>query len=192
MNDKQIIDLEDRLREIFNCKLEYVKYIDRKIEIKFSSSVDEEMIYNKIMKFKKRKYEKQKYINYEPLDNEIWKPIEDYPEIEVSNLGRVRKGDKLFLLKEYKNGYQRVNVKNIHGKSKNVGVHRLVAIAFIPNPENKKEVDHINTIRNDNRVINLRWVSPLENILCNETTLERLKEKGEKITLKMIENAILK
>lgn len=192
MDNEQIIELEEKLRKVFNCKLDYVKYCDKKIEIKFSSSVDEGKFYDKIMSIKKRKYEKQKYVNYEAVENEIWKRIEEYPEIEISNFGRIRKGDKLILLKEDKNGYQKVNVKNKKGKTKNVGVHRLVALAFIPNPENKKEVDHINTIRNDNRVVNLRWVSPLENILCNEITLKRLKEKGENFTFKMIENAIHK
>lgn len=192
MDIEQIRKLEEKLREVFNCKLDYVKYCDKKIEIKFSSSVDEVKFYDKIMSIKKRKYEKQKYVNYEAVENEIWKRIEEYPEIEISNFGRIRKGDKLILLKEDKNGYQKVNIKNIKGKTKNVGVHRLVALAFIPNPENKKEVDHINTIRNDNRVDNLRWVSPLENILCNEITLKRLKEKGEIFTFKMIENAIHK
>ena len=41
--------------------------------------------------------------------------------------------------------------------------HRLVALQFIPNPENKREVDHINRIRNDNHISNLRWVTPAEN-----------------------------
>ena len=41
--------------------------------------------------------------------------------------------------------------------------HRIVALQFIPNPDNKQEVDHINRIRNDNRISNLRWVSHYEN-----------------------------
>ena len=42
-------------------------------------------------------------------------------------------------------------------------IHRLMALAFIPNPENKQEVDHINRIRHDNRVENLRWATRSEN-----------------------------
>lgn len=46
---------------------------------------------------------------------------------------------------------------------KQVGAHRLIAEAFIPNPDNKEQVDHINRVRHDNRVENLRWVTRKEN-----------------------------
>lgn len=49
-------------------------------------------------------------------------------------------------------------------RKKKLRVHRIVAETFIPNPENKSEVDHINRIRNDNRVENLRWVTREENL----------------------------
>ena len=59
-------------------------------------------------------------------------------------------------------GYHRVGLSR-DGKRKHYSVHRLVAEAFIPNPDNKPEVDHINQVRFDNRVENLRWVTSLEN-----------------------------
>lgn len=49
-------------------------------------------------------------------------------------------------------------------RKKKLRVHRIVAETFIPNPENKPEVDHINRIRTDNRADNLQWVTKLENL----------------------------
>lgn len=60
-------------------------------------------------------------------------------------------------------GYLKVNLSK-DGKVYTKNIHRLVAEAFIPNPENKNCVDHINTIRTDNRVENLKWVSYTENM----------------------------
>jgi hypothetical protein len=60
------------------------------------------------------------------------------------------------------------------GRKYQLFAHRLVADAFIPNPENKREVDHINRIRNDNRVENLRWATGFENH-ANVTTYKSNK-----------------
>ena len=68
-------------------------------------------------------------------------------------------------IKPHKNtdGYMQVHLcKN--GKTKTFLVHRLLATAFIPNPENKPCIDHLNGIRDDNRLENLRWVTHKENM----------------------------
>ena len=110
---------------------------------------------------------------------EIWKDVVGYEGLyQVSNLGRVkslrikRHKDGVMTTKTRKNGYVfiflRVNNKRIW-KS----VHRLVAIAFIPNPENKPEIDHIDGNRSNNVVTNLRWATPKENS-NNPITIERM------------------
>lgn len=108
---------------------------------------------------------------------EIWKSVKGYEVFyEVSNLGNVRSLDrkctfkgtvsirKGCLLKKRidKDGYCNFILCK-DGKIKSFKAHRLVAEAFIPNEDNKPQIDHINTIRTDNRVENLRWVTPLEN-----------------------------
>lgn len=96
---------------------------------------------------------------------EEWKSLEfkGLPNYSVSNLGRVwnHKSGKIWLGSKDRGGYMKLG---------NYCIHRLVAEAFIPNPENKPCVDHINTDRSDNRAENLRWVSHKEN---NENPLTR-------------------
>ena len=111
-------------------------------------------------------------------NNEIWKPIDGFDgKYEVSNMGNVRRAEWCYTDKDgrkYKkkpymripqigsSGYLQVGLFR-NGKSKAYKVHRLVASAFIDNPENKPTVDHINANRQDNRVENLRWCTLKEN-----------------------------
>ena len=98
---------------------------------------------------------------------EEWKPIEGFDDYEVSNLGNVRsfkKGDeKIMSIQEHRLGYQYLKLYNNNNEQRPEFVHRLVAIAFIPNPENKPQVNHKNGIKTDNRVENLCWVTHIEN-----------------------------
>lgn len=94
---------------------------------------------------------------------EEWRDIKGYEGYQVSNEGRVRslRSNKLMKLMIW-HGYAYVNF-TINNVVNHKSVHRLVAEAFLPNPHNKPCVDHINTITNDNRVENLRWVTQGEN-----------------------------
>lgn len=138
--------------------------------------------------------ELNKIHNMDVLDKEVWKDIEGYNgKYQVSNFGRVKSmqrfvkrksesktllSEKLMKIKKDKDGYLLVDLykDNI---IKRMRVHRLVAEAFIDNPENKPHVDHINTIRDDNRVENLRWVTRKEN-MNNPATYDKLGKHSRK------------
>lgn len=109
---------------------------------------------------------------------EIWKEVPGFEGVlEVSTEGRVKRLARM--VPSYNNGYvpikeqiieprlnskgyKQVSVRTNH-KKHHLFVHRLVALAFIPNPENKPAVDHINTNKLDNNVENLRWATHSEN-----------------------------
>jgi hypothetical protein len=96
--------------------------------------------------------------------HEMWKPVEGYPNYSVSSFGKVKNVLTRKVLKQRikKDGYRSVTlVKNT--KRKHFQVHRLVAIAFIDNPDNKPFVDHINNVRKNNNIWNLRWCTRTEN-----------------------------
>ena len=127
-----------------------------------------------------------KNLSLEDMEGEIWKDIEGYEGLyQISNMGRVKslnynKTKKPGILKQAigSRGYCFVSLhKNNQKKSRNV--HVLVAKTFIPNVEGKESVDHINTIKEDNRVCNLRWATATEQMSGNEITHERMKEIGK-------------
>lgn len=107
---------------------------------------------------------------------EIWKDIEGFEGIyQVSNLGRIKslKFGKEKIRKIHNNGFKNTVTLCKNGKFKNYKVHQLVAQAFIPNPDNRTEIDHIDTNTSNNRVENLRWVTHKEN-MNNPLTKEKL------------------
>lgn len=101
--------------------------------------------------------------------------IKGFEDYQITDDGRVwsRKSNMWRKLFHNKDGYQTVVIYDENGNRYNKPIHRLVAEAFIPNPQNKPCVDHINTIRTDNRVENLRWADWKENS-NNELTIQKL------------------
>jgi hypothetical protein len=125
---------------------------------------------------------------------EEWKPIKNCSYYLISNRWRVKSLDKTISFNNHgtmcsyvkkgrvlkpsllKQGYLVVSIFYDGSPDKKLcKIHRLVAEAFIPNPENKPQVDHIDTNPSNNVVTNLRWVTSLEN-QNNPTTLNRLRE----------------
>lgn len=108
---------------------------------------------------------------------EIWKEIKDLPGYYVSNYGRVKAnaittkfGKQVKIYPERflniwysRTGYNYIDI-SIKGKVKRFLLHRLVATHFIPNHENKKQINHIDGDKNNNHINNLEWCTSAENL----------------------------
>ncbi len=143
---------------------------------------------------------------------EIWKPVPGYNgNYEASNTGMIRIIDRFDVItrdgvKDFKPYTRKRSGKVLknwldkdgyvcgviceNGKIKNIRVHRLIASTFIDNPDNKPFIDHINTIKNDNRIENLRWCTNSENLLNPLTS--QLKSKVSKGVPKIMDRKVLK
>lgn len=99
--------------------------------------------------------------------NEEWRVINEFPNYEVSNYGNVRRvwkdhtNKKATMLNPF--GYQIVHLSR-QGVNKHRAIHRLVALAFIDNPDNLAEVNHKDGNKLNNCVDNLEWCSRSENM----------------------------
>lgn len=118
----------------------------------------------------------------ETREQEIWKTYPEYPFIEASNLGRMRTKDhwvtykngrkqlyKSHVLKQQlsKNGYMYITL-SVNGKAVYLLVHRVIAVSFLPNPDNLPEVNHKDNDRTNNAASNLEWCTSRYNMAYKE------------------------
>ena len=113
---------------------------------------------------------------------EVWKDITDFPNYQVSNLGNVKNVRTRRILKprpfKKKGDYICYEVHLYGDGPAHQKIHRLVAKVFIPNPDNKPEIDHIDRNPANNHVDNLRWVTRSEN--CLNTKIRSDNTSGHK------------
>ena len=132
------------------------------------------------------------------MKKEVWKPIKGYEGIyDVSSLGRVRayprigsqtSNIRIMKLQTDKDGYRRIGLKK-YGVTKRCSVHRLVAEAFIPNPDNKPQVNHKSGVKDQNNVENLEWVTQSENTIHSFRVLGQKPNKTNCRKVKCVETA---
>jgi len=157
------------------------------------------------------------FIKYKIFMEEIWKNLEGILEghYQVSNLGRIKSLKRNFQYKfftckkcgeiEYRKRSSKLKIMKLQKDKRgylmvyltrarrNFQVHRLVAKAYIPNPENKPCVNHKNSIRADNRAENLEWCTYKDNSLHASKNNRFKPDKGEKCNLsKLTEKQIKK
>lgn len=95
---------------------------------------------------------------------EQWRDIDGFPLYEVSNTGQVRRKAQVLRPGAIPTGHLTVGLCKGSGKPKSMYVHRLVALAFLENPDGKRVVNHKNGKPSDNRLDNLEWSTYSENI----------------------------
>jgi len=102
------------------------------------------------------------------IDGEKWKTVEEYPNYIISNMGRVFSKNRNGILKPYfspfKNNtlYYYLKLVNEKGERISLKLHKIVAMAFVPNNNNKKIIHHIDGNRLNNRADNLMFVTETE------------------------------
>lgn len=126
------------------------------------------------------------------MKEEIWKPIEGYENYEVSNIGRVRSlnyhrtGKEKILIPVLFKYYLGVNLYK-NGKMKCCKIHRLVAQAFIHNPDNLPCINHKNENKTDNRVENLEWCTVGYNLIYSNIHIKGANASKKKLSKPVIQ-----
>lgn len=114
------------------------------------------------------------------MKNEVWKEIPGLPGYyQVSDKGRVatlKHGFRIYRPEKTKTGYYQVKIER-----KRYKIHRLVALAFIPNPDGLPQINHKNEIKTDNRADNLEWCTGKYNVNYGTAIERRSKKRGKPV-----------
>lgn len=160
----RIIDIDGKRRDKIMKYLVAETFIENPNNYKYVEHIDSNKLNNNYSNLKWIKQKNKNKGKFFGDEDEEWKIISENNNYEVSNKGNVRNNHTKELIKSRKNrgGYILVSLK---GKKRNNLVHTLVAKAFMPNPEMKPTVDHIDRNRSNNNMENLRWATMKEQ--CN-------------------------
>ena len=181
MREKLKVHDGDTPGKVFEIKLEYPKKDGKMSELKCpfcNLDIRSHRIYldgcdntrsplwQELIKLMEEKQHKNTVTDQQ---DEVWKDVVGYEGLyRISNQGTVcrlyKNGKVNFMTPRILNGYWRVKLCN-GNTQKEYFLHRLIAQAFIPNPDNKPEINHINGIKTDNRIENLEWVTRSENAI---------------------------
>ena len=113
------------------------------------------------------------------MQNEIWKDAPGFPGYQVSNAGRVRSFYRVLAPDSVK-GYYRVRLYR-NGRVSRIYIHRLIAMAFVPNPEGLPQINHKNEIKTNNRVENLEWCTAQYNNTYGTARIRAAKAKSKAV-----------
>jgi hypothetical protein len=115
-------------------------------------------------------------------ESEIWKIHPDYPNYKISNFGNIRnKYDRNLKNISKEGNYKTIHLFNVNGVRKSWYIHRIVATLFIPNPENKETVNHIDHNPSNNHLSNLEWATVTEqNNHKRKTDIEHKQKIGNR------------
>ena len=122
------------------------------------------------------------------LEKECWKKINSEENYQISNFGRVKnvKTNRILKPNLMRNGYLKIHLYK-HGKRSSFFIHRLVALAFVPNPKELPQVNHIDENKSNNLSSNLEWVSAKENVNYGQRNYKNSVTRGftvQQFTLK--------
>ena len=107
---------------------------------------------------------------------EVWKTIDNFSKYEISSFGNLRNNLKHLLKSTLKSGYYGTSILNNDNKRISMKIHRIVALTFIPNPENKYTVNHKDHNKLNNNVDNLEWATTTEQNIHKRKCKKEIQE----------------